>query len=70
MIKNILACRCSSCGDTYDIGEVYKNMTDLERVKFALHKQTCLRCGKEYIPFGHVYNMDEFVFNSVRNCKM
>ena len=70
MTNNILACRCSNCGDTYDIGKVYKNMTDLERVEFALHEQTCLRCGQKYKPFGNIYNMDEFVFNSVRNCKM
>ena len=70
MTNNILACKCSNCSDTYNIGEVYKNMTDLERVKFALNKQTCLRCGKEYQPFGNIYNMDEFVFDAVRRCKM
>ena len=70
MTNNILACICSECGDTYDIGKVYENMSDLERIKFALHKQVCWRCGKEYQPFGNIYNMDEFVFNAVRTVKM
>lgn len=71
MTNNILACRCKNCGDTWNLGKLYDSMPNLkDRVKFVTEKKTCLRCGKEYIPHGHIYNMDEFVFNSVRNCNM
>ena len=45
-------------------------MTGLERVKFVTEEKECLRCHKMYLPFGHIYNMDEFVFNAVKTVKM
>ena len=71
MIENILVCVCSECGDTYNIGNVYEDMAnDYEKLKFVSNKQTCLRCGKQYLPFGNIYNMDDFVFDAVKRCKM
>lgn len=70
MIKNILVCVCSECGDTYNIGNVYKDMSELEQIKFKSSKQTCLRCGKQYTPLDNICNMDDFVFDAVRRCKM
>lgn len=70
MTNNILACRCSNCFDTYNLGKVLSPMTDLEKAKFMFYNKTCLNCGKEYLPFGSTYNMDEFVFNAVRTVKM
>lgn len=69
-IKNIKACRCSNCGDTYDIEKVFENMTDFEKLEFISNKQTCLRCGKKYIPYGNIYNIDDFVFNAIKTIKM
>ena len=72
MTNNILACRCSECGDTYNIGKMFedKNMSGFERLDFVSNKQTCLRCKEQYLPFGSICNMDEFVFNAVRTVKM
>ena len=70
MIKNILACVCSKCGDTYNIGKVFESMTELEENKFKSSQQTCLRCGKQYIPLDNIYNMDDFVFEAIHRCKM
>lgn len=70
MTKNILTCICQNCFDMYDIGKLYETMTDLERFKFVTEEKECLRCHEMYLPFGHIYNMDEFVFNAVRTVKM
>ena len=69
-MKNILTCMCEKCGDTYNLDEAFKNMTKEEQDRFKSNEQTCLRCSKKYLPSKHIYNMDEFVFNLVRNCKM
>ena len=70
MIKNILACVCSECGDTWDYGKLVEEDYTKAMPDWITTPKTCLRCKEEYIPLGHIYNMDEFVFNSVRNCKM
>ena len=70
MIKNIVACVCSECGDTWDYGKLIKEDYTKALSEWMTTPKTCLRCGKKYIPIKNIYNMDEFVFNSVRNCKM
>lgn len=69
-IKNIKACVCPECGDTYDVGKLFKTMTNLEQIEFCIEPKECLKCHKMYLPFGHIYNMDEFVFDAVRTVKM
>ena len=72
-IKEILACVCGKCGDTYDLGKVvesdwsYFSTNYQEWINTA---KTCLRCGKKYIPNGRILIMDNFVFEAVRRCKM
>lgn len=70
MMNSILACRCSNCYDTYNLEEVIKDMTYYEMEQFFLEPKTCLRCNKQYLPFGSTYNMYDFVFDAVRNVKM
>lgn len=70
MTNDIMVCRCSNCSDTYNIGEILENMSDLEKATFMFHNKICLNCGKEYLPFGNTYIMDEFVFDALKRCKM
>ena len=70
MIKNILVCVCSECGDTWNYSKLLKQDYTTAFPDWACSPKTCLRCGKEYIPLDNIYNMDDFVFDAVRRCKM
>jgi len=69
-MSDILACRCSNCGDTWDLGSIYNEMDTLKRINYITTKKKCLRCGQYYMPLGGVVDMYDFVFDAVRTVKM
>ena len=69
-IKEILACTCSNCGDTYNLSEACKDFSPLEYAEFIYTPKTCLRCGKEYMPYENIHKMDDFVLEAIQTVKM
>ena len=69
-IKEILACTCSNCGDTYNLSEVYEKLSYSGCSEFIYTPKTCLRCGKEYMPYENIHKMDDFVLKAIQTVKM